>query len=167
MSRFKEINGERIYSKISKICGANKDNICTSFIRLLPKSIQERYETEPIGWFVGFLGILNMIGILFIAVLEYYKDVELSSRNKEMVEIIQWLFISNVITVFVIGILSYLLFTDDVSFTMFGVTHEWLKNLKSTEALLFAMTYLFGSSVYMLHESRILYKLRVNNLHAK
>lgn len=167
MSRFTENKGERTYSKISRICGAAKDiSICASFVRLLPESIQERNETEPIGWFIGFLGILNMIGILFITIIEYNNEVELSKRNKEKVEIIKSLFISNVFTVFVIGILSYLLFTDDVSFMFFGVKQEWLKNLKSKEALLFVMTYLFGSSVYMLHESRMLYKLGVNNLHA-
>lgn len=163
-----ESNGTKIYSKVSNICtGTGTDNICTSFVRLLPDSIQGLNETEPIGWFIGFLGLLNMIGMLFLTIIEYNNDIKLSKRNKRRAVIIKSLFISNVISVFIIGILCYLLFTDDVSFTVFGVTRNWLSKLKSKEALLFVMTYLFGSSAYMLHESRMLYKLRVNKLHAK
>jgi hypothetical protein len=161
-----ESNGTKIYSKVSDLC-TGTDNVCTSFIRLLPDSIQELNETEPIGWFIGFLGLLNMIGMLFLTIIEYNNDIKLSKRNKRRAVIIKSLFISNVISVFIIGILCYLLFTDDVSFTVFGVTRNWLSKLKSKEALLFVMTYLFGSSAYMLHESRMLYKLRVNKLHAK
>jgi len=160
-----ESNGTKIYSKVSNLC-TGTDNICTSFMRLLPDSIRELNETEPIGWFIGFLGILNMIGILFLTIIEYNNDIKLSKRNKRRAVIVKSLFISNVIAAFVIGILSYLLFTDDVSFTVFGEPRNWLEKFKSKEALLFVMTYLFGSSTYMLHESRMLYKLRVNKLHA-
>lgn len=157
----------KTYITVSKTC-TGPDDICTSFVRLLPDIIKDQNESAPLGWFIGFLGILNMIGILFLTIIEYNND-ELSSRNIDMVEIIKSLFISNVVTVFVIGILSYLIFTkdEDLSFKIYKETYTFLKNLKSKEALAFAMIYLFSSSVYMLHESRMIYKLRVNNLVAK
>lgn len=157
----------KTYITVSKTC-TGTDDICTSFVRLLPNIIQRQNESAPIGWFIGFLGILNMIGILFLTIIEYNND-ELSSRNIDMVEIIKSLFISNVVTVFVIGILSYLIFTkdEDLSFKIYKENYAFLKNLKRQEALAFAMIYLFSSSVYMLHESRMIYKLRVNNLVAK
>jgi hypothetical protein len=154
------------YVTIARMCNPTSE-ICKSFVRLLNKQIQDLPETQPIGLFIGFCGILNTIGIIFITVVEYDTELELSKRNEKRVKTIKSLFISNVITVFVIGMLSYLLFTEDLSFVMFGETRNWLNKLKSTEAVLFAMAYLFGSSVYMLHESRMIYKVRVNNLNAK
>ena len=151
-------NVDNTYTTVSKTC-TGQDTICTSFVRLLPDFIKNQNESAPLGWFIGFLGILNMIGI------------KLSSRNKRKVKKIKSLFISNVVTVFAIGILSYLIFTkdEDLSFTIYKETYTFLKNYKTirTLALVFFMIYLFSSSVYMLHESRMIYKLRVNNLHAK
>jgi RsiW-degrading membrane proteinase PrsW (M82 family) len=162
------LNGDKTYKTVSNIC-TGQDNICTSFIRSLPDIIKRQHESAPLGWAIGFLGMLNMIGILFLTIVDYDPDIILSKRNKKKVEIIKSLFVSNVFTVFVIGILSYLIFTEDkdLSFTIYGNVYNFLKNLKRTDAVIFAMLYLFGSSVYVLHESRMIYKLRVNNLHAK
>ena len=160
-------NDGKTYTTVSNTC-TGKDDICTYFVRLLPDFIKIRNESAPLGWFIGFLGILNMIGILFLTIIEYNND-ELSDRNIDMVKKIKYVFISNVVTVFVIGILSYLIFTkdEDLSFKIYKETYAFLKKLKSTEALVFFMIYLFSSSVYMLHESRMIYKLRVNNLVAE
>jgi len=162
------LNGDKTYKTVSNIC-TGTDDICSSFIRLLPYFIRSQNESAPLGWVIGFLGMLNMIGILFLTIVDYDPDIILSNRNKKKVEIIKSLFVSNVFTVFVIGILSYLIFTEDkdLSFTIYGNVYNFLKNLKRTDAVIFAMLYLFGSSVYVLHESRMIYKLRVNNLHAK
>ena len=163
-------NVDNTYTTVSKTC-TGQDTICTSFVRLLPDFIKNQNESAPLGWFIGFLGILNMIGILFLTIIEYKNDIKLSSRNKGKVKKIKSLFISNVVTVFAIGILSYLIFTkdEDLSFTIYNHLYTFLKNYKTirTLALVFFMIYLFSSSVYMLHESRMIYKLRVNNLHAK
>lgn len=169
LSRFtSESNGVKTYKTVSNACNGT-DDICTSFVRLLPDIIKRQNESAPLGWFIGFLGILNMIGIMFLAIIEYNSDIKLSKRNKRKVKNIKSLFISNVVTVFVVGILSYLIFTEDkdLSFTLYGNTYNFLKNLKRTDAVIFAMIYLFGSSVYVIHESRMIYKLRVNKLHAK
>ena len=169
LSRFtKASNGSKVYTTVRDTCTV-PDDICTSFVRLLPDIIKDQNESAPLGWFIGFLGILNMIGILFLTIVDYDSGIILSKRNKRKVVIIKSLFISNVVTIFVIGILSYLIFTEDkdLSFTIYGNVYNFLKKLKSTEALVFAMIYLFSSSVYMLHESRMIYKLRVNKLHAK
>ena len=163
----RNVDAPNKYVSISGTCSPTSE-ICKSFVRLLDKRIQNLPETEPIGWFIGFFGILNMIGMIFIAVLEYNSQIKLSTRNKKRVKTIKSLFISNVTTVFVIGLLCYVIFTDiDLSFTVIGRPQEWLNKLKSVEALFFAMAYLLGSSIYMLHESRMLYKLRVNNLDTK
>ena len=161
-------NDGKTYTTVSNTC-TDTDDICTSFVGLLPESIKKQNESAPIGWFIGFLGILNMIGIMFLTIIDYDSNIILSSRNKGRVKIIKSLFISNVVTVFVIGILSYLIFTkdEDLSFKIYKETYTFLKILKRKEALVFALIYLFGSSVYMLHESRMIYKLRVNKLHAK
>ena len=162
------LNENKTYKTVSGIC-ANTDEICSAFVKLLPDFIKNQNESAPIGWFIGFLGILNTIGILFLTIIDYNTDIKLSKRNKRKVKTIKSLFISNVITVFVIGILCYLIFTDDkdLAFTIYGNTYNFLKNFKRTDAVMFAMIYLFGSTVYVVHESRMIYKLRVNKLHAK
>ena len=181
LSRFKDDG--KTYITVSTTC-TGPDDICTSFVRLLPYFIRSQNESAPIGWFIGFLGILNMIGMLFLTIIEYAPKLvktgddgeddekdELSDRIKRNVKIIKSLFISNVVTVFVIGILSYLVFTETgrLHLTIYKHQYDFPTNYANigTAALVFFMIYLFSSSVYMLHESRMIYKLRVNNLVAK
>lgn len=151
-------------SKI-KLNGLN-NGIMGSFVKLLPNIIQEQFASAPIGWFIGFIAFMNLIAILLVTKMEYKLDSQykLSNKNAKKMKNIKGVFISIVISIALMGIISFLLFGGT-----FGTFEIFKQNIdfstfKNKNALVFLATYTFFASVYTLDTSRKLHKLFVNNL---
>lgn len=149
----------------TKISGLST-GITGSFVKLLPPIIQEQNVSAPIGWFVGFIATMNLIAMTFITKIEYDSTParKLSNKNKKKLNSVKGVFISIVVSVVLMSIINYFLFYITIDpFQIFNQT-IYLSTFKNANALMFLSAYAFGASVYTLHESRMLYKLFVNDL---
>jgi hypothetical protein len=156
-----------------------KDGIIGSFVKLLPQTIQDQTQSAPIGWFVGFIGLMNLIAIMFVTKIEYESTKKLSNKNEKKLKSVKGVFISIVVSVILIALISYFIFNKNITISSaFGPSVilsklTWLngidlsKIIGNTNALGFLSTYVFFASVYTLDTSRKLHKLFVNNLIAK
>ena len=150
----------------TKISGLSTEGIMGSFVKLLPPIIQGQNVSAPIGWFVGFIATMNLIAMTFITKIEYDSTPErkLSNKNKKKLNSVKGVFISIVVSVVLMSIISYFLFYKTIgSFRIFNQTINF-STFMNANALAFLAAYAFGASVYTLHESRMLYKLFVNGL---
>jgi riboflavin transporter FmnP len=141
-----------------------KNVIISSFVKLLPQIIREQNASAPIGWFIGFIATMNLIAILLVTKIEYESTQKLSNKNKKKLKSVKGVFISIVVSVVLISIISYFLLVGTVNqFQIFNQTID-LSTFMNAKALMFLATYTFGASVYTLDTSRKLHKLFVNDL---
>jgi hypothetical protein len=148
-----------------------KDGIMGKFVRLLPQTIQEQSQSAPIGWFVGLIGLMNLIAIMFITIVEYESTKKLSNKNEKKLKSVKGVFISIVVSVILIALISYFILNKGITISSEFISKltgskdiDLSKIIGNTNALGFLALYTFGASVYTLDTSRKLHKLFVNNL---
>lgn len=120
------------------------------------------FTPTKIGWFIGFIGLINLITILLVTKIEYKSDAshKLSNKNTKKLRNVKIIFISIVVSVAIMGIISFFFFGGTFD-TFIDADFSIFKNIN---AFAFLATYVLFASIYTLYESRMLHKLFVNNL---
>ena len=155
-----------------------EDKIKTS--SFLPDWITKLPKSAPIALIIGISLLFTITGILFTTIIEYKAESKLSKKNIYKIETIKGIYISIIITAALVGLFSYctLKDTNAINTTVLselGTPSDTIKSavpkvigfFKNRSALIFGLVYIFSSSIYVLHESRKLYGLYVNDRFAE
>ena len=150
-------------NSIESMCNDPKA-MCYYLVQSLPSFIKNSSQSSIVGYFIGFIGLFNILAMMYITAIEYETDFKLSDNNETVLQNVKIVIISIVFSVFVIGIISSIFFGGSLAIDTANGVINISDKIKSPKVLILMITYAFFASTYTFAETRRLYKIYVNNL---